>query len=91
MIPLKKFNKLFMLAFCITVHKSQGISLNEEYCIHEFSKMTKKLKYVSLSRSTKYENISLIIDEIKPKVCECGKTCEKIYYYRCNKCYYNEN
>jgi hypothetical protein len=40
-IPIEKFNKLFMLAFCITTHKSQGISLNEKYCIHEFRKMTK--------------------------------------------------
>jgi len=58
-IPIEKFNKIFMLAFCITTHKSQGISLNEAYCIYEFNKMNKRLRYVSLSRAINYENINL--------------------------------
>jgi len=59
-IPKDKFNKLFLLAFCITTHKSQALSLNEKYCIHEFQKFDKKLKYVALSRSTKYNHIHII-------------------------------
>ena len=59
-IPKSKFNKLFLLAFCITTHKSQGLSLNEKYCIYEYHKFNKKLKYVALSRATKYENINII-------------------------------
>jgi hypothetical protein len=58
-IPIERFNKIFMLAFCITTHKSQGISLNEAYCIYEFNKMNKRLRYVSLSRAINYENINL--------------------------------
>ena len=58
-IPIERFNKIFMLAFCITTHKSQGISLNKAYCIYEFNKMNKRLRYVSLSRAINYENINL--------------------------------
>jgi hypothetical protein len=60
-IPKEKFTKLFLLTFCITTHKSQGLSLNEKYCIHEYEKFDKKLKYVALSRATKYENINIVM------------------------------
>jgi ATP-dependent exoDNAse (exonuclease V) alpha subunit len=59
-IPKSKFNKIFLMAFCITTHKSQGLSLNEPYCIHEFEKFDKKLKYVSLSRATNYNFINIV-------------------------------
>ena len=54
------FSKLFNLAFCITTHKSQGLSIDEPYCIHEFQKFGKRMKYVALSRSTNYEHIKII-------------------------------
>jgi hypothetical protein len=51
------------MGFCIATHKSQGLSLDEPYCIHEFDKLSKTLKYVSLSRATKYdENMSILSD-----------------------------
>lgn len=56
-IPKNIFNRLFLLAFCITTHKSQGLSFNEKYSIYEYQKFSKKLKYVALSRATKYEHI----------------------------------
>ena len=59
-IDKKMFNKLFLLGFCITTHKSQGMGFDEPYCIHEFNRFDNKLKYVSLSRSTKYEYINII-------------------------------
>ena len=55
-----EFNKLFNLSFCITIHKSQGISLNKKYAIYEWSKLNKKLKYVALSRATDYNNINIL-------------------------------
>jgi hypothetical protein len=60
-IPKSKFNKIFLMAFCITTHKSQGLSLNEKYCIHEYSKFDNKLKYVALSRATNFNNINIIL------------------------------
>jgi ATP-dependent exoDNAse (exonuclease V) alpha subunit len=59
-IPIEKFNKMFLLAFCITTHKSQGLSLNKPYCIYEYDKFDKRLKYVALSRATKFEYINIL-------------------------------
>ena len=57
------FNKYFLLQFCITTHKSQGISLDKPYCIYEINKFNKKLLYVALSRATKYEYINIIMNK----------------------------
>jgi ATP-dependent exoDNAse (exonuclease V) alpha subunit len=56
-IPIKSINQLFNLAYCITVHKSQGDTIKNKYIIHEWDKMDYRLKYVSMSRGTKCENI----------------------------------
>ena len=56
-IEKNKFNKLFLLSFCITVHKSQGATFNEKYVIHEWRKFDKRLKYVAMSRSSNINNI----------------------------------
>jgi hypothetical protein len=57
--PIKKLNKYFNLAFCITTHKSQGATFDETYTIHEWEKMGKPLKYVALSRATNINNITI--------------------------------
>jgi hypothetical protein len=44
--------KLFYVAFCITVHRSQGSTFNHPYTIHQFELFDERLKYVALSRST---------------------------------------
>ncbi len=59
-IPKNIFHFIFMPAFCITTHKSQGLSINENYTIHEFDKFDSKLKYVALSRATNYRHIKII-------------------------------
>lgn len=59
-IPIIEFQKLFYLAFCITVHKSQGCTFNHPYTIHEFNLFDERLKYVALSRATKKEYINIV-------------------------------
>jgi hypothetical protein len=59
-IPIKEFQTLFYIAFCITVHKSQGQTFNHPYTIHQWSLFDERLKYVALSRSTKKEYINII-------------------------------
>ena len=49
----------FYVAFCITIHKSQGSTFDEPFTIHEFDKLDRRLKYVALSRSTQIENINI--------------------------------
>ena len=58
-IPISQFNRLFHVAYAITVHKSQGTTINEEYTIHEWDRMDTRLKYVALSRATCKENINI--------------------------------
>lgn len=58
-IPIEVFNQCFYLAFCITIHKSQGETYDEPYSIHEWDRLCKTKKYVAFSRTTKIEHISI--------------------------------
>lgn len=58
-IPLSKINRMFHLAFCITIHKSQGQTFDEAYTIHEYASLDWRLKYVALSRSSNIEHITI--------------------------------
>lgn len=60
-IPSNQFNKMFYLAFCITIHKSQGTTFDKKYTIYEWSKQNRKLKYVALSRATDAKNIQIVL------------------------------
>ena len=51
-IPLCRVDKLFHLAFAMTIHKSQGATFDDSYTIHEWNRLDKRLKYVGLSRSS---------------------------------------
>ena len=50
-----EFANYFNLAFCMTVYKYQGGTIDEPYCIHNANAMDKKEFYTALSRTTKYE------------------------------------
>ena len=56
---LKTFSQSFIPSFCVTVHKYQGVDINEPYNIFDVEKMDKKLLYTALSRTTKYNYICL--------------------------------
>ena len=51
---------MFYVAFCTTVHKSQGETYNSEYTIHEFERFDESLKYVALSRATDVSLINIL-------------------------------
>ena len=61
-IPIDQFQKMFYVAFCITIHKSQGETYNHAYTIHEFelNRFSDSLKYVALSRATDLKLINII-------------------------------
>ena len=59
-VPINEFTKIFNIAYCITVHKSQGQTIDEPYSIHEFNQYDERLKYVALSRSTDINLINII-------------------------------
>ena len=59
-IPINLFQKLFYVAFCITVAKSQGSTFKHSYTIHEFNRFDNRLKYVALSRSSNTKHINIV-------------------------------
>ena len=61
-IPFNMFQQLFYVAYCITIHRAQGMSYDFPYTIHEWNhpNFDHRLKYVSLSRTTKLEYINVI-------------------------------
>ena len=59
-INADQFQKLFRIGYAFTTHSSQGLSIDKPYTIHEFNRMSKKLKYVALSRSTKHKYINIL-------------------------------
>jgi hypothetical protein len=46
------FHEMFVVAYCTTVHKSQGCTYDFEYCIWEAHKFTKNMLYVAVTRAT---------------------------------------
>ena len=38
-VSFDQFQHMFYLAYCITTHKSQGMTIDQPYCIHEFEKI----------------------------------------------------
>ena len=51
-IPIPEFVKMFNVAYCITTHRAQGMSIDEPYTIYEFELFDERLRYVALSRAT---------------------------------------
>ena len=60
-IPINKFQQMFHVAYCITSHKSQGQTINRPYTIHDWDRMDETCKYVSLSRSSEFDYVNIII------------------------------
>jgi len=59
-ISIDKFQEYFYVAYCITIHKSQGQTYNFPYTIHEFNRLDKRLKYTALTRATDIKLINII-------------------------------
>jgi hypothetical protein len=59
-IETADFTRCFNLAYCITIHGVQGETYDHPYTIHQFDMMDARLRYVSLSRATKFEYINMI-------------------------------
>jgi len=54
------FKVSFYPAYCITIHRSQGCSIDEPYTIYDWNKLNTQLKYVALSRSRKLSYINIV-------------------------------
>jgi hypothetical protein len=54
------FQKYFLVAYATTTHTLQGMSIDENYTIHEWDRMDQRLIYVSLSRSREHSYIHIM-------------------------------
>ena len=52
--------KFFDLAYCLTVHKSQGSTYDFEYSIYEYFRFDKKLLYTAMSRATNKKSVNFV-------------------------------
>ena len=43
-IGFNQFQHMFYLAYCITTHKSQGMTISQSYAIHEFERFDERMK-----------------------------------------------
>ena len=59
-IPIAEFTKMFNVAYCMTCHKSQGMSIDEPYTIYEWDLFDERLRYVALSRATDINLINIV-------------------------------
>ncbi len=59
-VPIPEFTKMFNVAFCITCHRAQGMTIEDAYTIHEFEQFDARLKYVALSRATDMNLINIV-------------------------------
>ena len=59
-LDIEAFRMNFHCAYCITIHRSQGCSIDEAYTIYEWSKLDRKLRYVALSRSRSLSYMNVV-------------------------------
>jgi len=54
------FQKNCDVAYAVTRHKSQGMTIKGPFTIHEWDHLSNTAKYVSLSRGTSWKNVNLV-------------------------------
>jgi hypothetical protein len=59
-ICIGDFQRLFYVAYAMTIHKSQGCTFDFDYTIHEWDKLDQRLRYVALTRATDLKYINVI-------------------------------
>ena len=77
-----KYSVSFKPGYAMTIHKSQGQTIRENYSIYEYKDMKQKMLYVAMTRATKKTHINFCkIDDYKPHT-------GHIYSYEYNGMYY---
>jgi len=64
-----KFTSHFKPMYAMTVHKAQGMTINEPYSIYEYKRMKGDMLYVALTRTTNKDFVNFCdIEVLKPYV-----------------------
>lgn len=62
-LPSALFQAMFYVRFAVTAHRSQGMTIDEPYCIHEWDKLARddgRGQYVAITRCTKLGNVTIV-------------------------------
>lgn len=60
-IKTEEFHKMFLMGYCVTAHKSQGETIDGKINIYDWDLMDKRLKYTAITRTTKKQNVKIIM------------------------------
>jgi hypothetical protein len=63
-ITKEQFQLAFYVNYCSTVHKAQGETFDEPYTIHEWSKMSDRMRYTAISRARSKDLINVVDDYV---------------------------
>jgi hypothetical protein len=78
------FSEHFVVAYAMTNHKVQSITIREPFNIYEFYNMSKREQYTAYSRTSNAEYVKIIEDKeflINTKLCEELSKFFKLNYY----------
>lgn len=59
-VKIDELSERFEPAYAITIHKSQGDTIEKPYNIAEWQKLTNAQRYVAVSRGTRKENVHIV-------------------------------
>lgn len=59
-IKIDDITKIFYPAYCMTVHRLQGSTINNDMTIYEWHLMDNKMKYTAVTRSTSIKFINIV-------------------------------
>lgn len=55
--PIENFRQYFVMNYCSTTHKNQGLTITENFTIYDWDAMSTKIKYTALSRARCCEQV----------------------------------
>lgn len=78
-IDFDTFRRLFDYAFATTAHKIQGVTIKEDYIIHETNKMSFNVLYTAMSRGVTRSKVHLTdVDWDLPYCLDTPQACERM-------------
>ena len=81
-IETDNFLKYFAMDYCTTVYKYQGDTIYDDFTIHDWNLMNKKLRYTALSRAKSVSQISIQLNPTKIKPTGCVEKRVQGYYHQ---------
>ena len=78
-----QFAEHFVVAFAVTNHKVQGITIKEDYNVYQWDEMSKRERYTAYSRCSDGKLVCICKYDLNEKLCA-----ELCAFFKCNYCIY---